>query len=184
MGVVPGSTSGVAIIGVHERTIYRDYPGKIIHNEAFDITGNLTSQVFEIMTVLSEFWPCALVVESFNSKKPIANQGCLDPVRVGARIEMCVESHYTLAPLFWQTPVIALDTAPDNNLKLWGIYEPEPDHIRNATRHAITFIRRAKEASRHGDWDLIDKAWGPPENYRPDGPTRRRGIKRSRRALY
>jgi hypothetical protein len=156
MGIDPGGTTGVAIIGVHERTIYSTHPGKIKYFETFAVTGNLSAQVMEIMTAASEFHPIALVVESFTPKKPITSPEYLSPVRVAARIEMCVETHYILAKLFWQTSSDAMSTAPDSRLKLWGLYVAGPDHIKDATRHAITFIRKAKENTK-----LRDAAWGP-----------------------
>jgi hypothetical protein len=171
MGIDPGVTTGIGIIGVHERTIYRDYPGRISYFESFSVTGNFTSQVITIMQVAAEFYPLALICESFTSKKVISTQEYLSPVKVGARIEMCAETHYTLAPFFWQSPELALATATDERLKLWGLYEPGPDHPKDGTRHAITFIRRAKQ-----DTDLRDKAWGPP----PDHRVQRRGSGRSR----
>jgi hypothetical protein len=176
MGIDPGNTTGVAIIGVHERTIYSNHPGRIKYFEAFDITGNYSAQVIEIMAVASEFFPLALVVETFIPKKPITSPEYLSPVRVAARIEMCVETHYTLSPLFWQSPADAMSTAPDERLKLWGLYRPGPDHIKDGTRHAITFIRRAKADTR-----IRDRAWGPTMT---SHQIVNRGISRSVRRLY
>jgi hypothetical protein len=174
MGVDPGQTTGIAIIGVHERTIYSTHPGKIKYFETFELSGNLTVQAIEIMTVASEFHPLALVVESFTPKKPITSQEYLSPVRLGARIEMCVETNYTLAKLFWQTPSLALSTAPDDRLKLWGLYQPGQDHTKDGTRHAITFIRRAKDNT-----SLRDAAWGPTmTSHRIANGSRARPVRR------
>ncbi len=176
MGVYPGTTTGVAIIGVHQLTIYADRPGKIKFFETWEITGSYTYQAIEVADASREFYPLALVVESFYPAKPITTEESLSPVHVGARIEFCADSHYIFAPFFWQTPSMAMETAPDSRLKLWGLYQSGPDHIKNATRHAITFIRRTKD-----DEKLRTRAWGP-EDLRLG---RRRGsIARPVRRLY
>ena len=176
MGVDPGGTTGVSIIGVHERTIYKDYPGKISYFETFETQGSYTNQALEIVDATREFYPLALIVESFYPAKPITSEEYLSPVRVAERIAFCVETKYIICPFFWQTPSQAMKTAPDERLKLWGLYKPGPDHMKDSTRHAITFIRRAS-----ADTKLRDRAWGPED--RPRKPTRR-GITRARRTLY
>lgn len=176
MGVDPGGTSGVTIIGVHERTIYRDYPGKISYFETFEVSGSYTQQALDITDASREFYPLALIVESFYPAKPITSEEYLSPLRVGERIAFCVETHYIICPFFWQTPSQAMSTAPDSRLKAWGLYRPGPDHMKDSTRHAITFIRRTKD-----DHKLRDAAWGPPE--RLNRPAKRRTV-RARRTLY
>jgi hypothetical protein len=176
MGVDPGGTSGVSIIGVHERTIYRDYPGRISYFEAFEVSGGYTAQALEIAAVSREFYPLALIVESFYPAKPITSEEYLSPIRVGERIAFCVETSYLICPFFWQTPSQAMSTATDTRLKQWGLYQSGPDHMKDSTRHAITFIRRAKESQK-----LREAAWGPAERIRRPA---RRGISRSVRRLY
>lgn len=176
MGVDPGGISGVTIIGVHSRTIYGDHPGKISYLESFEVNGTYTEQALEIADASREFYPLALVIESFYPAKPITSEEYLSPLRVGERIAFCAETHYIICPFFWQSPSQAMKTAPDQRLKLWGLYQPGPDHMKDSTRHAITFIRRATS-----DTKLRDRAWGPAE--RRNRPAKR-GIIRSVRRLY
>lgn len=176
MGVDPGGTTGVTIIGVHERTIYRDYPGKISYLESFETAGSYTAQALEITDATREFYPLALIVESFYPAKPITSEEYLSPLRVGERIAFCVETKYIICPFFWQAPSQAMSTAPDNRLKLWGLYQPGPDHMKDSTRHAITFIRRTKD-----DHKLRDRAWGPAER---SNRAAKKGSARSIRRLY
>lgn len=161
MGIDPGGTSGWAVIGVHERTIYRDYPGRISHFEAGQVTGGYSAQVLELMRISTLFHPLIIALESFDPRKPIRTEEYTSPILIGARIQFCIDTHYVLKPLFYQTPSQAMDTANDYRLKVWGLYQPGPDHIKDATRHAITFIRRAKSSER-----LRTEAWGSTEDQR------------------
>lgn len=161
MGIDPGGTTGWGIIGVNSRTIYQDYPGRISEHVWGKVTGNYTTQVLELMRIAAEWrrkGPLAIALESFVVRKLEAE---LSPVAIGARIQMCVDTSYTLCPLFYQTPEQALTTATDERLKIWGLYPPGPDHPKDGTRHAITFIRRAKANPK-----LRIKAWGSANGHR------------------
>lgn len=158
MGVDPGFTSGVTIIGVPYLSMYGNSPYRRNYFEMFEVSGSYTAQALEICDASREFFPLALVVESFYPAKPITSEEYLSPVRVGERIAFCVETHYLICPFFWQTPSQAMKTAPDSRLKLWNLYRPGPDHMKDSTRHVVTFLRRAKD-----DTALRDSAWGPAQ---------------------
>ena len=176
MGVDPGFTSGVTIIGVPYLSMYGNSPYHRSYFEMFEVSGNYASQALEIVDATREFFPLALVVESFYPAKPITSEEYLSPVHVGDRIAFCVETHYVLCPFFWQTPSQAMETAPDSRLKLWNLYKPGPDHMKDSTRHVVTFLRRCRE-----DTQLRDSAWGPAQaRTRPA----KRGSRRSPRRLY
>jgi hypothetical protein len=176
MGVDPGFTSGVTIIGVPYLSMYGNSPYRRNYFEMFEVSGSYTSQALEITDATREFYPLALVVESFYPAKPITSEEYLSPLRVGERIAFCVETKYIINPMFWQTPSIAMETAPDTRLKAWGLYKPGPDHMKDSTRHVVTFLRRART-----DTQLRDAAWGPAQTRtRPA----KRGSVRSRRRLY
>jgi hypothetical protein len=59
--------------------------------------------------------------------------------------------------MFTQEPSLAMSTATDERLKDWGLYKREggEEHARDATRHGITFLRRAKDKR-----NLRYRAWG------------------------
>jgi hypothetical protein len=176
MGVDPGFTSGVTIIGVPYLSMYGSSPYHRSYFELFEVSGSYTAQTLEICDATREFYPLALVVESFYPAKPITTEEYLSPLRVGERIAFCVETHYILNPLFRQTPSQAMKTAPDSRLKAWDLYKPGPDHMKDSTRHVVTFLRRCRD-----DPSLRDSAWGPPQaRTRPA----KRGSVRSRRRLY
>jgi hypothetical protein len=176
MGVDPGFTSGVTIIGVPYLSMYGNSPYRRNYFEMFEVAGSYTSQALEITDATREFYPLALVVESFYPAKPITSEEYLSPLRVGERIAFCVETKYIINPMFWQTPSMAMETAPDTRLKAWGLYKPGADHMKDSTRHVVTFLRRART-----DTQLRDAAWGPAQTRtRPA----KRGSVRSRRRLY
>jgi hypothetical protein len=175
MGVDPGFTSGVTILGVPYLSMYGNSPYRRSYFELFEVSGSYTSQALEICDATREFFPLALVVESFYPAKPITSEEYLSPVRVGERIAFCVETEYILNSFFWQTPSQAMEVAPDSRLKAWNLYKPGPDHVKDSTRHVVTFLRRARE-----DQTLRDAAWGPAQ--RPTRPAKR-GSARSRRTV-
>jgi hypothetical protein len=158
MGVDPGFTSGVTILGVPYLSMYGNSPYRRSYFELFEVSGSYTRQALEVCDATREFYPLALVVESFYPAKPITSEEYLSPVHVGDRIAFCAETKYILNPFFWQTPSQAMETAPDSRLKLWNLYQPGPDHMKDSTRHVVTFLRRCRE-----ERALRDAAWGPAQ---------------------
>jgi hypothetical protein len=174
-GVDPGFTSGVTIIGVNYLSMYGNSPYHRTYLETFEVSGSYTAQALEIADATREFYPLALVCESFYPAKPITSEEYLSPVHVGDRLAFCAETHYILCPFFWQSPSTAMQTAPDSRLKAWNLYQPGPDHMKDSTRHVVTFLRRARD-----DNTLRDAAWGPKQS--PSKPARR-GSRRSARKV-
>jgi hypothetical protein len=178
-GVDPGFTSGVTIIGVNYLSMYGNSPYRRTYLESFEVSGNYTAQALEIVDATREFYPIALVCESFYPAKPITSEEYLSPLHVGDRIAFCAETHYVLCPFFWQTPSQAMEVAPDSRLKLWDLYQPGPDHMKDSTRHVVTFLRRARE-----DQALRNSAWGPPQrSAKPILKPARRSSRRSARRV-
>jgi hypothetical protein len=175
MGVDPGFTSGVTILGVPYLSMYSTSPYRRAYFETFEVSGNYASQALEICDASREFFPLAMIVESFYPAKPITSEEYLSPVHVGDRIAFCHETKYIINTFFWQTPSQAMETAPDSRLKAWDLYRPGPDHMKDSTRHVVTFLRRCRE-----DTALRDAAWGPSQTRtRPA----KRGSVRSRRTV-
>lgn len=177
MGVDPGFTTGVTIIGVPYLSMYGNSPYRRNYFEMFEVSGSYTSQALEVCDASREFYPLALVVESFYPAKPITTEEYLSPLRVGERIAFCVETKYIISPLFRQTPAMAMETAPDSRLKAWGLYQPGADHVKDSTRHVVTFLRRAKDNEQ-----LRDEAWGASQSRARTRPAKT-GPKRSRRTV-
>ena len=160
MGVKPGETTGVTIIGVPYLSMYGTSPYRRNYFETFEVSGGYTSQALEICDATREFYPLALVVESFFPaqliKASIKAEEYFSPLRVGERIAFCVETKYVICAYFQQTSSQAMNTAPDSSLKAWDLYRPGAD--QDSTRHVVTFLSQAKN-----DTALRDSAWGPAQ---------------------
>lgn len=133
MGVAPGVTSGVTIIGVPYLSMYGTSPYRRNYFEQFEAEGSPTKQALEICDASREFFPLAMVVESTN--RP-------DVLHVADRIAFCHETHYVINTFFRQT----LDP------------KSFPEEGMDSTRHVMAFLSRAKS-----DTSLRDSAWGPAQ---------------------
>jgi hypothetical protein len=115
----------------------------------------------------------AIIMESWDQdpKFRSTDQDPLSPVRLGAMLKLL--EHLTVnslnqlgllgdATLTFQGRTMAKSTATDDRLKAWGLYTKGSDHIRDATRHAITGLRRAKQSV-----EFRDRLW--PNAYNPHG---------------
>jgi hypothetical protein len=136
MGVSPGVTSGVTILGVPQLSMYGTSSYRRNYFELFETEGSPTKQALEICDASREFFPLAMVVESTNHP---------DVLHVAERIAFCHETHYVINTFFRQTPAQARKT-------------PDTDDMNDSTRHAMAFLTRAKS-----DTSLRDAAWGPAQ---------------------
>ena len=86
-----------------------------------------------------------VVVESFVVARISQEQTFLSPVRVG---HMFAYGWHLLAGrevAAWQSPSDAKNVITDQRLRLWEMYLPGPDHPRDATRHALLWLRRLRQ---------------------------------------
>lgn len=107
---------------------------------------------------LAEFirsWPCAaVIIEDFTLRQLRMDRELLSPVRVTAAIgyelwKMGRDYHV-------QSPADAKNVCSDKRLQAWGMYDPYGSlvHARDADRHAILFLRKAK-----ANKEFRAKAW-------------------------
>ena len=148
----------------------------IAHRASGQITaGNEDEHAEEIVGLIAAWPNAAVVIEDFTLRTFKMSRELLSPVRLTAKVEYamfhglqgCEPKHRRV---FKQQPSMAKSTATDERLKQWGLYIREGglEHARDADRHAITFLRRAKDKARvrHAGWphmfdehgDLVD-AW-------------------------
>lgn len=161
IGLDPGGTTGWAVL-VIGRDAMLDPEVRILNNIALytygEVTGDEHKQVDEIESML-ETWPgAALVREDFILRTQNKSRDTLSPVRLGFGIDHLMYKRNRV--VFTQQPSLAKVTASDERLKSWGLYRPGSEHARDATRHAITFARRAKADSAllHGAWPHLHKS--------------------------
>lgn len=92
-------------------------------------------------------------VEDFVLGSALSDRSLLAPVRVTAKLEYALyrgvreaDGKVRRRTLPTQSPVDAKRTITDARLKMWDMYLPGPDHPRDATRHALLWLRRLREA--------------------------------------
>lgn len=151
IGIDPGVTTGWAAITIPRDSIFGDEPGEIVSWKHGMIDGPETSQVQTLCRIARRYLYPAIALEDFDPRKPLRGgheTPYLAPVRVASKIQMAIDLSMfgSCTGLEWQMPSLAMDTATDERLKRWGLYPPGKDHPKDATRHAITLIRRAKES--------------------------------------
>jgi hypothetical protein len=115
-------------------------------------------------------WPgAAIVIEDFILRKQSMDRAMLSPVRLTAALEWVIDESGIPYSLFRQTPAEAKGLATDERLKKWGLYQRAGgmQHARDADRHGITFLRKAKQVGgvRAEAWPHLFNADGSAKNY-------------------
>ena len=151
----PGGTTGWCVMVIGTEALLNPEM-RILSSIALytfgEIKGNEHEQLLEIENML-DAWPgAALVREDFILRTHSKAREVLSPVRLGFGIDHLLYLRGKGA--FVQQPAMAKTTATDERLRAWGLYRPGSDHARDATRHAITFARRAKDNKK-----LLVSAW-------------------------
>ncbi|QKY79519.1 RuvC-like resolvase [Streptomyces phage ShakeNBake] len=90
-----------------------------------------------------------MVIEDFILRSAIKGRELLSPVRIGHKVDYQLWRGLKLASgeraqfePYWQSPGDAKSVMTDERLKLMAMYTPGPDHARDATRHAIMWLRK------------------------------------------
>jgi hypothetical protein len=120
-----------------------------------------------VQDVLNPWYGAALVIEDFLLRKKVMDRELLSPVRLTAALELAVDYEGFHMTLHRQSPAEAKTTATDARLKEWGLYRRAGgmEHARDADRHSITFLRKAKMRG-----SIRGEAW--PHLYTPSGELR------------
>ena len=163
----PGGTTGWSVICV-EQDALSDPDVSILRSIAHKAQGQVDlvdeDEHVGVLVELLAAWPyAAVVVEDFILRKYVKGRELLSPVRITAKVEYCfkrgLEGIDPPGRRIWlQQPGMAMSTATDARLKDWGLYVSAggEEHARDATRHAITFLRRAGDRPklRHAAWPM------------------------------
>jgi hypothetical protein len=165
-------TTGWCRITVPRLTIFGDQPSEITEWDTGELMGPEEQQIVELARLCRttqsldyQVGP-ALICEDFDVTEIVTTdaQVLFSPIRLAAMIRMTmhlatIPSYTPLfgdARLFMQTRGMAKGTMTDDRLKLAGMYTAGSDHERDATRHAIMGLRRAKQKP-----DIRLAMWGP-----------------------
>lgn len=155
----PGGTTGWAVFQVHEIAMYdAEYPilANIEHWWAGQYSGALADQSDE-MVELCEAWDTAEIVsEDFILQRFLPGREVLDPVRLNFALEVRVRPRI----VHYQQPGLAMTVMTDDRLKACGFWNPliGQEHARDATRHAVTHLRRKKNQLERMERELAIKS--------------------------
>lgn len=163
MAVDPGGTTGWATFWIPTANmISRDI--KILEEAEYNcgqVSGREERQALELAKIVIEMGPGPLIIEDFILRQFRQDRALLSPVRVTAMFEYGLylrDVTGDVNPIRKQQASLAKSTATDDRLKDWGFWEPGAPHARDALRHALTFLRRAKQDPRLARWAWPDKA--------------------------
>jgi hypothetical protein len=156
IGIDPGVTTGWARLTVPRMAIYGDEPSKIISWETGTWRGRISDQVWtacefarQTQSMTYKIGP-ALVVEDFDFGRPLADPEVYTPVYFAQQLMFCKQKTALLndAQVFMQRRATAKATMTDERLQAIGVWESrgQQDHERDALRHALTALRRAKKS--------------------------------------
>lgn len=183
IAIDPGGTTGWSMISVVPEVLMVDNAhilDNIIDHQHGQVDcgshrGNLDTTLHTGISTHGEFsgvydlakfirsWPCAaVVVEDFSLRTFRKDRDLLSPVRITAALGH--ELWKTGRDYHVQSAGDAKNVCADERLKEWGLYDATDGmrHARDADRHAILFLRKAKTSNR-----LRQLAW--PHLYGPDG---------------
>lgn len=159
----PGGTTGWCLMVVHPDALTEpDVP--ILSNIEYKAWGEIggagmanEGEQLALSRILDlvKGWPLTAVgTESFRLRQFTKDLELLTPVRINAALKYALWAG-EWGQLWEQQPDLAKKTATDARLKQWGLYDSHSGpHARDATRHAITFLRRCKGRPR-----LREMAW-------------------------
>ncbi len=166
LGIDPGGTTGWALLTVPRRSVFGRAQGEILDWDMGQLEGPEEAQVRaladkarQIQALDYQIGP-ALVVEDFDvAELRTTDAGVLySPIRIAAMLRYAAYRGETGDALVtMQGRTIAKQAATDDRLRAWGLYDRHSgDHARDAMRHAITALRRAKASQ-----ELREAMWKP-----------------------
>lgn len=154
IGIDPGGTTGWCRLTIPRLSIFGRDNGEIIEWEYGEFSGDEYKQAYEIagltratQSLAYKIGP-ALVVEDWTIE-PVnrtTDRASLSPIRIGAML-VYAQRRGDLADgtVTFQDRSLAKGHMTDERLEAVGLYTKGSDHVRDATRHALTALRRAKQ---------------------------------------
>lgn len=154
IGIDPGETTGLCHMIVPRKCFFGKQPSEIIDWSVDEVYGPEEEQAIHIANWVRvvqgmdyKVGP-AVIVEDFDilEHNVSTDPELLVPVRLAAMLRlMCHLGKMGDSRVVLQGRTIAKQTVNDDRLKRWGYWTPGPDHIRDATKHALTGLRRARD---------------------------------------
>lgn len=172
----PGIVSGVAIVwfdpkalleGKKTAKVLLAYSEMFFHGQENGQSGQIR-RYLRLRAKLDEDPGLATGCESFTIRKMNQSYEFLAPVRMRAGIEFGMSTTRPLGAdmvgsgvhLFTQSPSDALTSFSNDRLRTLQMYTPGPDHVNDAKRHALLWIRKLV-----GNPELFKAAHGHEEDW-------------------
>jgi hypothetical protein len=169
----PGGTTGWSVFSVEPDSLVDNDISilkSITHWRSGQIVGPEWQQEDSILELLAAWPGAAVCTEQFIPRQANMGDEMYSPMRLNVLVKWAMRRGFDGVDefgnpprqTFTQQPSMAMGTATDERLKAWGLYVREggQEHARDATRHGITFLRRAKEKRnlRYRAWpNLFDR---------------------------
>jgi hypothetical protein len=157
----PGGTTGWSLMQVHPLALEEDHYkilGNINYKTQGEVSGDYNLQTDELLDLVLNGWPDAAIgIEGFDLRTRVTSPEVLDPVRLTEKITYGLHVAKDPRTVFLhQDANFAKHTATDDRLREWGLYVRAGglEHARDATRHAIVFLRECKSKP-----ELRKRAW-------------------------
>ena len=108
-------------------------------------SSGVTAQAMILLGLIERFDPDVLVLEDFilDVGRASGKRGLLSPVQVIAMLEMGIVWRGLEMVVVRQSPSDAKTAIPDRRLKSAGMWSVGSAHARDATRHALLYLRRS-----------------------------------------
>lgn len=172
----PGTVSGVAITWFDPAALYRRektvkvllaYAEMFLHGPENGQTGQVNHFV-RLRQTLDEEVGLATGIESFVPRRLDQSHEFLSPVRIRAGVEERLgltrrrgeEKIGSGVQLFTQSPSEAITAFSNDRLKQLRMYTPGPDHVNDAKRHTLLWIRKLID-----NRELFEHAHGHEEGW-------------------
>lgn len=188
LAIDPGGVTGWCVMQVHPAALAVDrysILGNIQHLGSGEVQGSEAAQVYALLDMAREWPDAAVVIEDFVLREFQQSRDLLAPVRITAAVKWALWCGITtgdkspnkvdgfpdrpIRRVYTQSPEQAKTTCSDERLKSWHLHAASSAHARDAKRHALLFLRRAKE--KH---NLRTLAW--PDIYPQVKPLAGRGL--------
>lgn len=157
----PGDITGVSCVWFDPAALFAGLktPRCILAWSSRQISGAEDLQIDQIMKIVAELGgPTGLAVgcESFVMQQFNMSDSFLAPVRLRAKLEFGLhrgtkdetDGVVRRRKVATQSASDAKNTITDQRLKIMQMYTPGPDHIRDATRHCLLWLRRLRSDGR------------------------------------
>jgi len=124
-----------------------------------EMSGEEYQQSFDLSRLIDRAWPCAVVIEDFIPRQLNKERWFLSPVRITNQLTMLL----WLKDRQWalQNASLAKQTIKEEHLRGSGLWNAGKPHANDATRHALTLLRRFAGSGKGQGRGLYDSLLEP-----------------------